>query len=137
MTTEPVELDLTDFMPKSIRMRLGEDRVVEISSDQKPGTISRANAWLRDYLAGNDDVTKQVNEDEGWEILNLICGQDMHEIGTLGMVRVLSFFQDTTLVSLQKIFSASRYGSVGSSTEDSPSETSSEVLSSSEPPSTS
>ena len=125
------DLDLSGFMPNTITLKL-RDKTIEVSSDQPPGLMSQVNAWIDSYFTGNADPSKPVDMDVAWKLAEEICGQDMREIGTLGVVRLLTFFRDTTLVALQEIFSGPRYGSPESSMEESPSETSSEVETSSE-----
>lgn len=134
---ETPELDLTGFMPMTIVLRLGAERTVEVSSDQPPALISQANVWLDSYQAGNADADTPVDMEEGWRLVNEICGQDMHEIGVLAAVKLLTFFRGLILVKLQEIYSVSPSKSAESSTEESASETSSPAVPSSESVSTS
>lgn len=130
---ETPEVDLRGFMPQTIKIRVGEDEYIEVSSDQPPALVSQANVWLHEHALNSEDPNANpINVDKGWDLLNEMCGQDMRQVGVLGMVKLLHFFRASTSAQLQEIYSASPLGSVVSSTVESPSETSSEVPSSSE-----
>ena len=134
--TDALKLDLTGFLPQEIELTLGEE-VIKVSSDPPPSVVIKAADWRRRFYGALATPDNPVDMEEGWEIAAELCGQDMRKIGSTGLVALLSFFQKLMTTNLQDISWILPLESQESSTEQSPSENSSEVDSSSEPPPTS
>ena len=135
--TDDLKLDLTGFLPQEIELTLGEE-VIKISSDPPPAVVIKAADWRRRFYEALAAPDNPVDMEEGWAIAFELCGgRDMRKIGSTGLVALLSFFQNLMTTNLQGISWILPLESQESSMEQSPSENSSEVDSSSEPPPTS
>lgn len=135
--TDSLDLDLTGLQPSKIRLLISEEEEILIDSDQPTLLVGRAALWFNDYLTFNDTdpTARKFSDNDGWEIVAELAGRDLRgKITTLGMVKLLHFFRDRTLAEVQKILSSSPFALLARSTEQSPSETSSEAQPSSDAP---
>ena len=127
MSQEVLDLDLTGFLPQLVNIRMSPTDVLTVSTDQPPALLARANEWLMQHADALSDTSKSVDVEVGWDLAAQFCGRDMHSIGVVALVRLLHFFRKGASDKMGEIYSLLPSESQELSTEESPSESSSEV----------